>query len=48
MVTASTKHVLALIVSFGGAADLPRWTQRMMELLTQYAAGRNCEMETVS
>jgi DNA/RNA-binding domain of Phe-tRNA-synthetase-like protein len=48
MVTASTKRVLALIVSFGGAADLPRWTQRMMELLTIYAAAKNCESEVIS
>jgi DNA/RNA-binding domain of Phe-tRNA-synthetase-like protein len=48
MVTASTKRVLALIVSFGGAADLPRWTQRMMELLNIYAAAKNCESEVIS
>jgi DNA/RNA-binding domain of Phe-tRNA-synthetase-like protein len=48
MVTTSTKRVLALIVSFGGAADLPRWTQRMSELLTQYAAAQNCESEIIS
>jgi DNA/RNA-binding domain of Phe-tRNA-synthetase-like protein len=48
MVTASTKRVLALIVSFGGAADLPRWTQRMTELLTLYAAGQHCESEIIS
>ena len=42
MVTASTKSIIALIVSFGGAADLPRWTQRMCELLTLYAAAQNC------
>ena len=48
MVTASTKRVLALIVSFSGAADLPRWTQRMTELLTLYAAALNCESEIIS
>jgi DNA/RNA-binding domain of Phe-tRNA-synthetase-like protein len=48
MVTASTKRVLALIVSFGGAADLPRWTQRMTELLTMYAAAQNCESEIIT
>ena len=48
MVTASTKRVLALVVSFSGAADLPRWTQRMTELLTLYAAAQNCESEIVS
>ena len=40
MVTAATKHVLAVIISFGGAEGLDRWTQRMSALLTQYAAGQ--------
>jgi DNA/RNA-binding domain of Phe-tRNA-synthetase-like protein len=48
MVTASTKSIVALIVSFGGAADLPRWPQRMCELLTLYAAARNCESTVIS
>src|ERR1700686_5613817 len=48
MVTASTKNIIALIVSFGGAADLPRWTQRMCELLTLYAAAQNCESSLIS
>src|SRR5580700_7621206 len=42
MVTASTKNIIALIVSFGGAVELPRWTQRMCELLALYAAAQNC------
>jgi DNA/RNA-binding domain of Phe-tRNA-synthetase-like protein len=48
MVTASTKNIIALIVSFGGATDLPRWTQRMCELLTLYAAAQNCESSVIS
>jgi DNA/RNA-binding domain of Phe-tRNA-synthetase-like protein len=48
MVTASTKNIVALIVSFGGAADLPRWTQRMCELLTLYAVAQNCESSVIS
>jgi DNA/RNA-binding domain of Phe-tRNA-synthetase-like protein len=48
MVTASTKEILALIVSFAGGAELPRWTQRTIDLLTRYAAGRNCESKIVS
>jgi DNA/RNA-binding domain of Phe-tRNA-synthetase-like protein len=47
MVTDSTKRVLALIVSFGGAADLPRWTQRMTELLTRYAGAQNCDTQII-
>jgi DNA/RNA-binding domain of Phe-tRNA-synthetase-like protein len=48
MVTTSTKNIIALIVSFGGAADLPRWTQRMCELLTLYAAAQNCKSSVAS
>jgi DNA/RNA-binding domain of Phe-tRNA-synthetase-like protein len=39
MVTAATKEVLAVIVSFGGAENLDRWTQRLGALLQQYASG---------
>jgi len=48
MVTASSKKIVALIVSFGGAADLPRWTQRICELLSRYAAAQNCESSVIS
>lgn len=41
MVTAATKEIVALIVSFGGAANLERWTRRLAELLMLYAGGRN-------
>jgi DNA/RNA-binding domain of Phe-tRNA-synthetase-like protein len=41
MVTAGTKEIVALIVSFGGAAELERWSRRLAELLGIYAAGRN-------
>jgi DNA/RNA-binding domain of Phe-tRNA-synthetase-like protein len=47
MVTAATKRIVALIVSFGGAADLERWMQRMCDLLTLYAAGKNCESRII-
>jgi DNA/RNA-binding domain of Phe-tRNA-synthetase-like protein len=39
MVTAETKEILAVIVSFGGTENLGRWTQRLTTLLQQYAAG---------
>jgi len=38
-VTAATKEVLAVIVSFGGSENLERWRQRLGALLQQYAAG---------
>jgi DNA/RNA-binding domain of Phe-tRNA-synthetase-like protein len=47
MVTDQTKHVLAIIISFGGPDGLERWTQRTMELLQRYAAARECEVTIV-
>jgi DNA/RNA-binding domain of Phe-tRNA-synthetase-like protein len=40
MVTAETKQVLAIIVSFGGAEGLQKWGERMTQLLERYAHGR--------
>src|ERR1700694_1902211 len=37
MVTAATKEVLAVIVSFSRSENLERWTQRLGALLQQYA-----------
>ena len=42
MVTTATKNVLAIIISFGGAEGLERWTNRMSELFQRFAAGRDC------
>src|ERR1700676_5651681 len=41
MVTTETKHVLAVIISFGGPNDLDRWTHRLATLFVQLAAGTN-------
>ncbi len=48
MVTSDTKHVLAVIISFGGKDGLERWMQRMVQLFQQYAAARDCEMVVVT
>jgi DNA/RNA-binding domain of Phe-tRNA-synthetase-like protein len=48
MVTAETKEVLAVIVSFIGAENLERWTQRLGALLRQYAAGTEIVTNIVS
>jgi DNA/RNA-binding domain of Phe-tRNA-synthetase-like protein len=40
MVTASTKGVLAITISFGGPSGLEEWNRRLAELLTSYASGR--------
>jgi hypothetical protein len=47
MVTDQTKHVLAIIISFGGADGLDRWTQHTIELLLRYAAARECQVNIV-
>src|SRR6266404_2127511 len=47
MVTAATKEVLAVIVSFGGAENLERWTQRLGALLTEHAAGQDVKVRVI-
>jgi DNA/RNA-binding domain of Phe-tRNA-synthetase-like protein len=47
MVTAETKEILAVIISFGGADGLERWAQRMSELLRQHAAAQNVEIQII-
>jgi DNA/RNA-binding domain of Phe-tRNA-synthetase-like protein len=48
MVTAATKTVLAVIVSFSGKESLERWTQRLSALLQQYASGTEIVTDIVS
>jgi DNA/RNA-binding domain of Phe-tRNA-synthetase-like protein len=47
MVTSETKHVVAIIISFGGKEGLDRWTQRMSELFAQHASGKGCETQII-
>jgi DNA/RNA-binding domain of Phe-tRNA-synthetase-like protein len=47
MVTAATKQVLGILISFGGAEGLERWAQRMSALLTQHAAGHDVEIQMI-
>jgi DNA/RNA-binding domain of Phe-tRNA-synthetase-like protein len=47
MVTGATKQVLGIIISFGGAEGLERWTGRLAALLKQYGAGQNAEEQLV-
>jgi DNA/RNA-binding domain of Phe-tRNA-synthetase-like protein len=44
MVTSETKHVLAIIISFGGKDVLERWNQRMIQLFQRYASAQQCEL----
>ncbi|MBA0085422.1 MAG: hypothetical protein HRJ53_10530 [Acidobacteria bacterium Pan2503] len=48
MVTSKTEGILAVIVSFGGAEGLDRWTQRMSTLLSQYASAQNFEIRILA
>ena len=48
MVTSETKHVLAIIISFGGTDALERWMQRMTQLFQQYASGTKEESQQVT
>jgi DNA/RNA-binding domain of Phe-tRNA-synthetase-like protein len=47
MVTAETKEILAVIISFGGADGLERWAQRMSTLLTQHATAQDVEIRII-
>jgi len=47
MVTAETKEILAVIISFGGAEGLERWAQRMSALLTQHAAAQDVAIQII-
>ena len=47
MVTAATKEVLAVIVSFAGPESLDRWTTRLAALLSEHAAGQNVAIRVI-
>jgi DNA/RNA-binding domain of Phe-tRNA-synthetase-like protein len=48
MVTSETKHVLAVIISFGGKEGLDHWAQRMSQLFVQHASGTDSKTQAVS
>ena len=48
MVTAKTKEVLAIIISFGGSEGLERWAERLTALLQEYANGTGVSSNIVS
>ena len=45
MVTEGTKRVIAIIISFGGAEALERWSQQLTEALQKYSSGKNIRIE---
>ena len=48
MVTAATREILGVIISFAGADGLERWAQRMSALLTQHATAQGVEIKIIS
>jgi DNA/RNA-binding domain of Phe-tRNA-synthetase-like protein len=47
MVTETTKKIILILVSFGGADGLERWAERASEQLKQYASGAIMETSLV-
>jgi DNA/RNA-binding domain of Phe-tRNA-synthetase-like protein len=47
MVTAETKEVLAILISFDGAEILGRWSQRLSALLTEHAAAQEVQIKII-
>ena len=47
MVTETTKKIVVIIISFGGAGGLERWAERLSRQLQQYASGGNMEARVV-
>jgi len=48
MVTSETKHVLAIIISFGGNQGLDGWMERMNDLFALYAGSSHTEAQIIS
>jgi len=48
MVTESTKRVVAIIISFGGAEALQRWGEEMTALLQKHVSGKDMKVEIVA
>jgi DNA/RNA-binding domain of Phe-tRNA-synthetase-like protein len=48
MVTSETKHVLAIMISFGGKDGLDRWMQRLSELFARHTSAVHAETQIIS
>jgi DNA/RNA-binding domain of Phe-tRNA-synthetase-like protein len=44
MVTPATKHILAIIISFGGSQSFGKWPETMCSLFEKYARAQNCDV----
>lgn len=47
MVTAETRRILLIVISFADASDLNRWGARARELIERYAAAREIALELI-
>ena len=47
MVTAATKNVLAILISFSGPGDLEKWSNRLRDLLVLYASAQKAELRII-
>lgn len=47
MVTADTRRVIAIIISFSGDEIVERWTQRLVNIFQQHASGTYCQQSVV-
>lgn len=47
MILPSTRRILTVIISFGGADELEKWAQQAIELFREHAAGRDLEYTVV-
>src|ERR1700759_874422 len=47
MVTAETRRVIAIIISFSGDEIVERWTQRLVNIFQLYASGTFCAQSVV-
>ena len=48
MVTADTRQVFAVIISFGGKEGLDRWTLRLSDLFQRHASGNSLEQKIIA
>lgn len=48
MVTAATKNVLAILISFSGPGDLEKWSDRLCDLLVLHASAQNIESRVIT
>ena len=48
MVTAATKNVIAILISFSGPGDLEKWSNRLRDLLVLHASAQSIEIRVIT